>query len=159
VLDLDPCILGRRHPCARAIESWIPLFLFVILLGVSMDYHMFVVSRIRAAHEAGLATARALSAGIRAGVVTSTAAIMVAVFAVFATLSMQDFKQLGVGPAIAILLDATLIRVVLLPSVITLLGERNWYLPRWLARLPGLSYPARPETPPARVGSPPVRLP
>ena len=149
------------HPRARAIESWIPLFLFVILFGVSMDYHMFVVSRIRAAHEAGLATAWALSAGIRAaaGVVTSTAAIMVAVFAVFATLSMQDFKQLGVGPAIAILLDATLIRVVLLPSAITLLGERNWYLPRWLAWLPGLSYPARPETPPARVGSPSVRLP
>ena len=85
------------HPRARAIESWIPLFLFVILFGVSMDYHMFVVSRIRAAHEADLATAWALSAGIRAaaGVVTSTAAIMVAVFAVFATLSMQDFKQLG----------------------------------------------------------------
>jgi RND superfamily putative drug exporter len=127
-----------------AIESWIPLFLFVILFGLSMDYHVFVVSRIREAHDRGMTTARAVSHGIRstAGVVTSAAVIMVAVFAVFGTLSMQDFKQLGVGLAVAILLDATLIRVVLLPSVMVLLGERNWYLPRWLARLPRISHGA-----------------
>jgi RND superfamily putative drug exporter len=127
-----------------AIESWIPLFLFVILFGLSMDYHVFVVSRIREAHDRGMPTAQAVSHGIRstAGVVTSAAVIMVAVFAVFGTLSMQDFKQLGVGLAAAILLDATLIRVVLLPSVMALLGERNWYLPRWLARLPRLSHGA-----------------
>jgi len=128
-----------------AIESWIPLFLFVILFGLSMDYHVFVVSRIREARDRGMTTPQAVSHGIRstAGVVTSAAAIMVAVFAVFGTLSMQDFKQLGVGLAVAILLDATLIRVVLLPSVMALLGERNWYLPRWLGWLPRISHGPR----------------
>jgi uncharacterized membrane protein YdfJ with MMPL/SSD domain len=133
-----------------AIESWIPLFLFVVLFGLSMDYHVFVVSRIREARDRGMSTAQAVSSGIRstAGVVTSAAVIMVAVFAVFGSLSMQDFKQLGVGLAVAILLDATLIRVVLLPSVMALIGDRNWYLPRWLGwlrrdsqRSPGLSAP------------------
>jgi RND superfamily putative drug exporter len=121
-----------------AIESWIPLFLFVVLFGLSMDYHVFVVSRIREARNSGLTTAQAVSSGIRstAGVVTSAAVIMVAVFAIFGTLSMQDFKQLGVGLSAAILLDATLIRVVLLPSLMALLGERNWYLPRWLDWMP-----------------------
>jgi RND superfamily putative drug exporter len=125
-----------------AIESWIPLFLFVVLFGLSMDYHVFVVSRIREAHDRGMTTGQAVSAGIRstAGVVTSAALIMVAVFAVFGTLSMQDFKQLGVGLAVAILLDATLIRVVLLPSVMVLLGDRNWYLPTWLDWLRRTSY-------------------
>jgi len=128
-----------------AIESWIPLFLFVILFGLSMDYHVFVVSRIREARDRGMTTPQAVSHGIRstAGVVTSAAVIMVAVFAVFGTLSMQDFKQLGAGLAVAILLDATLIRVVLLPSVMALLGERNWYLPRWLGWLPGISHGPR----------------
>jgi putative drug exporter of the RND superfamily len=133
-----------------AIESWIPLFLFVVLFGLSMDYHVFVVSRIREARDRGMSTAQAVSFGIRstAGVVTSAAVIMVAVFAVFGTLSMQDFKQLGVGLAVAIRLDATLIRVVLLPSVMALLGDRNWYLPKclyWLRqdshRSPGPSAP------------------
>src|SRR5215468_1013344 len=93
-----------------AIESWIPLFLFVILFGLSMDYHVFVVSRIREARDRGMTTPQAVSHGIRstAGVVTSAAVIMVAVFAIFGTLSMQDFKQLGAGLAVAILLDATL---------------------------------------------------
>jgi RND superfamily putative drug exporter len=111
-----------------ALESWIPLFVFVVLFGLSMDYHVFVVSRIREAHERGLATKDAVAHGLRAtaGAITSAAAIMVAVFAVFGTLSMQDFKQLGVGLAVAILLDATVIRVLLLPTVMTLLGERNW---------------------------------
>jgi RND superfamily putative drug exporter len=117
-----------------AVESWIPLFLFVVLFGLSMDYHVFVVSRIREARNKGMTTAQAVSSGIRstAGVVTSAAVIMVAVFAIFGTLSMQDFKQLGVGLSAAILLDATLIRVVLLPSLMALMGDRNWYLPRWL---------------------------
>jgi RND superfamily putative drug exporter len=99
-----------------------------------MDYHVFVVSRIREARNKGMTTAQAVSSGIRstAGVVTSAAVIMVAVFAIFGTLSMQDFKQLGVGLSAAILLDATLIRVVLLPSLMALMGDRNWYLPRWL---------------------------
>ncbi|MFF4906623.1 MMPL family transporter [Streptomyces sp. NPDC001260] len=118
-----------------AIESWLPLFAFVILFGLSMDYHVFVVSRIREAHDSGLPTRQAVTHGIRstAGVVTSAAVIMVAVFAVLATLSMQDFKQMGVGLGVAILLDATVVRGVLLPSVLSLLGERTWYLPRWLS--------------------------
>src|SRR6516225_5709593 len=153
--------LVGTHPVG-AIESWIPLFLFVILFGLSMDYHVFVVSRIREAHEAGMTTRQAVSHGIRstAGVVTSAAVIMVAVFAVFGTLSMQDFKQLGVGLAVAILLDATLIRVVLLPSVMALLGERNWYVPRWLARLPRISHGA-PDLPsgPGQVPDRRQRLP
>ncbi|AXI81201.1 MMPL family transporter [Peterkaempfera bronchialis] len=125
-----------------AIESWVPLFLFVILFGLSMDYHVFVVSRIKEAHDRGMDTRSAVSYGIRttAGVVSSAAVIMVAVFAVFGTLSMQSMKQTGVGLAVAVLVDATVIRGVLLPSVMTLLGERNWYLPRWLNRLPDLSH-------------------
>ncbi len=121
-----------------AIESWIPLFSFVILFGLSMDYHVFVVSRIREAHDRGLPTREAVAHGIRisAGVVTSAAAIMVAVFSVFGTLSMTTFKQLGVGLAVAILLDATVVRAVLLPSVLSMLGERTWWLPRWLSFLP-----------------------
>ncbi len=121
-----------------AIESWIPLFSFVILFGLSMDYHVFVVSRIREAHDRGLSTQDAVryGIGISAGVVTSAATIMVAVFAVFGTLSMTTFKQLGVGLAVAILLDATVVRAVLLPSVLSLLGERTWWLPRWLSFLP-----------------------
>ncbi|MEY9943348.1 putative membrane protein YdfJ with MMPL/SSD domain [Kitasatospora sp. GAS1066B] len=125
-----------------AVESWVPLFLFVILFGLSMDYHVFVVSRIKEAHDRGLGTRAAVAHGIRstAGVVSSAAIIMVAVFAVFGTLSMESMKQMGVGLAVAVLVDATLIRGVLLPSVMTLLGERNWYLPSWLAWLPNLSH-------------------
>ena len=123
-----------------AIESWIPLFAFVILFGLSMDYHVFVVSRIREAHDRGMSTQEAVAHGIKisAGVVTSAAVIMVAVFAVFATLSMTTFKQLGVGLAVAILLDATVVRGVLLPSVLAVLDDRTWWLPRWLSWLPDL---------------------
>ncbi|MFB7614571.1 MMPL family transporter [Kitasatospora sp. NPDC056181] len=125
-----------------AVESWVPLFLFVILFGLSMDYHVFVVSRIKEGRDRGLPTRAAIAHGIRstAGVVTSAAVIMVAVFAVFGTLSMQAMKQMGVGLAVAVLIDATVIRAVLLPAVMTLLGERNWYLPSWLRRLPDLSH-------------------
>ncbi|HEX7716939.1 MAG TPA: MMPL family transporter [Marmoricola sp.] len=127
-------LVGARG--VGAIESWIPLFSFVILFGLSMDYHVFVVSRIREAHDRGLPTREAVAHGIQisAGVVTSAAVIMVAVFAVFATLSMTTFKQLGVGLAVAILLDATVVRVVLLPSLLSVLGDRTWWLPRWMAR-------------------------
>jgi uncharacterized membrane protein YdfJ with MMPL/SSD domain len=136
-----------------AIEAWLPLFVFVVLFGLSMDYHVFVVSRIREAHDRGVPTAEAVASGIRstAGAVTSAAAIMVAVFAVFGTLSMQDFKQMGVGLSVAVLLDATIVRAVLLPSVMKLLGEKNWYLPRWLQWLPKVSHGEEPPTvhPPA----------
>ncbi|MFD9593494.1 MMPL family transporter [Kitasatospora sp. NPDC059973] len=125
-----------------AVETWVPLFLFVILFGLSMDYHVFVVSRIKEGRDQGLPTRAAVAHGIRstAGVVTSAAVIMVAVFAVFGTLSMQAMKQMGVGLAVAVLIDATVIRAVLLPAVMTLLGERNWYLPAWLRWLPELSH-------------------
>ncbi|WP_030602864.1 MMPL family transporter [Streptomyces fulvoviolaceus] len=125
-----------------AIITWLPLFLFVILFGLSMDYHVFVVSRIREARLRGRTTNDAIQHGVvtTAGVVTSAAVIMVAVFAIFGTLSMQSMKQMGVGLAAAVLIDATIIRGVLLPAVMALLGERNWYLPKWLNRLPDLTH-------------------
>ncbi|MFJ4851060.1 MMPL family transporter [Streptomyces sp. NPDC088733] len=144
-----------------AIVAWLPLFLFVILFGLSMDYHVFVVSRIREARMRGLSTQEAIRHGITttAGVVTSAALIMVAVFAIFGTLSMQSMKQMGVGLAFAVLIDATVIRGILLPAVMALLGERNWYLPSWLNWLPDMTHdetviappPARPEGVPLPV--------
>ncbi|MGA5448650.1 MMPL family transporter [Streptomyces umbrinus] len=130
-----------------AIITWLPLFLFVILFGLSMDYHVFVVSRIREARMRGLTTRDAIQHGVvtTAGVITSAAVIMVAVFAIFGTLSMQSMKQMGVGLAAAVLIDATIIRGVLLPAVMALLGERNWYFPKWLNRLPDLSHDESPE--------------
>ncbi len=121
-----------------AITSWLPLFLFVILFGLSMDYHVFILSRIREAFDGGMRTEDAVAHGIRstAGVVTSAAFVMVGVFAIFATLRAVEFKQMGVGLAVAVLLDATLVRAVLLPATMKLLGDWNWYLPRGLHRLP-----------------------
>jgi RND superfamily putative drug exporter len=120
------------------IVNWIPLFLFVILFGLSMDYHVFILSRVREGHERGMSTEDAVAHGIKAsaGVVTSAAVVMVAVFAIFATLGEIVFQMLGVGLAVAILLDATIVRAVLLPATMKLLGDRNWYLPGWLAWLP-----------------------
>ncbi|NUK05307.1 MMPL family transporter, partial [Streptomyces lunaelactis] len=125
-----------------AIEGWMPLFVLVVLFGLSMDYHVFVVSRIREARDRGTDTRAAINEGIRrtAGAVTGAAAIMVAVFAVFGTLSMQDMQQMGVGLAAAVLLDATIVRMVLLPSVMALLGERNWRTPRGLGWLPRMDH-------------------
>jgi RND superfamily putative drug exporter len=124
------------------ITAWLPLFLFVVLFGLSMDYHVFILTRIREAYDRGMSTEAAVSHGLRttAGVVTSAAAVMVAVFSIFATLSFLDFKEMGVGLAAAILIDATVIRGVLLPAVMKLLGERNWYLPRWLEWLPRVGH-------------------
>ncbi len=119
-----------------AVVSWLPLFLFVVLFGLSMDYHVFVVSRIREAVRGGMSNRDAVAHGITtsAGVVTSAAIVMVAVFSIFATLSTIDMKQLGVGLAAAILLDATIIRAVVLPSVMALLGNANWWAPRFLRK-------------------------
>ncbi|BEP13729.1 MMPL family transporter [Acidothermaceae bacterium B102] len=119
-----------------AVVAWLPLFLFVVLFGLSMDYHVFVVSRIREAAMRGESTKDAVRHGITssAGVVTSAAAVMIAVFSVFATLSTIDMKQLGVGLGAAILIDATIVRIVLLPSVMALLGHRNWAAPAWIRR-------------------------
>jgi uncharacterized membrane protein YdfJ with MMPL/SSD domain len=121
------------------IDPVIPLLLFVMLFGLSMDYHVFILSRIREAFHRGVGNDEAVAYGIRstAGVVTSAAIVMVFVFAIFATLSMLFFKQFGVGLATAILLDATIVRAVLLPASMKLLGDWNWYLPSWLEWLPG----------------------
>ncbi|MEU6768655.1 MMPL family transporter [Streptomyces sp. NPDC046853] len=141
-----------------AIENWMPLFVLVVLFGLSMDYHVFVVSRISEARDRGLDNRTAIREGITrtAGAVTGAAVIMVAVFAVFGTLSMQDMQQMGVGLGVAVLLDATVVRMVLLPSLMTLLGERNWRTPRGLSWLPRISHgePAAAEQPaPRRVPS------
>jgi uncharacterized membrane protein YdfJ with MMPL/SSD domain len=124
------------------ITPWLPMFLFVILFGLSMDYHVFILSRIREAYDRGLGTDEAVAHGIKttAGVVTSAAAVMVAVFSVFALLPVIDMKEMGSGLAAAILIDATIIRGVLLPATMKLLGEWNWYLPRWLEWLPTLEH-------------------
>ena len=129
------------------ITSWLPLFLFVILFGLSMDYHVFIISRIREAVDGGMSTDRAVAYGIKqtAGVVTSAAVVMVAVFSIFATLSATEFKQMGVGLAAAILIDATIVRAVLLPASMKLLGDWNWYLPRKLSWLPKFDHERAPE--------------
>jgi len=120
------------------IAPWLPLFLFVILFGLSMDYHVFVLSRIREAVDRGMSTDNAVAYGIKstAGIITSAAAVMVITFAMFATDGNQSMKQLGVGLAAAILIDATIVRAVLLPATMKLLGRRNWYLPKRLGWLP-----------------------
>jgi putative drug exporter of the RND superfamily len=125
------------------IISWLPLFLFVVLFGLSMDYHVFVVSRIREAVQRGVPNREAVAEGIvrSAGVVTSAAVVMVGVFAIFGTLSILEMKQLGVGLATAILIDATVIRAVVLPSLMTMLGDANWWTPRRRPRRPS----GRPE--------------
>ncbi|HEY1179271.1 MAG TPA: MMPL family transporter [Phytomonospora sp.] len=135
------------------VVTWIPLFLFVILFGLSMDYHVFVVSRIREAVKQGMNTRDAVAYGITrtAGVVTSAAIVMVAVFGVFATLSMLEMKQIGVGLSVAILIDATVIRIFLLPSIMTLLGRANWWPSRLGRFTPGT--PAAPERAEALVGA------
>jgi RND superfamily putative drug exporter len=131
----------------NAVVSWLPLFLFVVLFGLSMDYHVFVVSRIREAARRGESTKDAVAHGITtsAGTVTSAALVMVAVFSIFATLSTIDMKQLGIGLAAAILLDATIIRAVVLPSVMTLLGKANWWAPRFMRGSAVEAEPAREE--------------
>jgi putative drug exporter of the RND superfamily len=122
-----------------AIISWIPLFMFVLLFGLSMDYHVFILSRIRELRTRGATTRQAIAGGVAssAGVVTSAAVIMVAVFSILATLPIVDTKTLGIGLAAAVLIDATVVRGILLPAAMALLGDRCWYLPRWLAWLPG----------------------
>jgi uncharacterized membrane protein YdfJ with MMPL/SSD domain len=124
------------------IDPFLPILLFVILFGLSMDYHVFILSRIREGYDAGMSTEAAVTHGIKttAGVVTSAAIVMVGVFAIFGTLQAMLFKQFGVGLAAAILIDATIVRAVLLPASMKLLGDWNWYLPKWLEWLPHLEH-------------------
>ena len=137
------------------IAYWLPIFLFVILFGLSMDYHIFILTRVREAYDRGLSTEEAVEHGISttAGVVTSAALVMVGVFAVFALMPILDMKEMGIGLAVAVLIDATIIRAVLLPASMKLLGDWNWYLPSWLEWLPRLE-PGTDEAP--RVEAPPV---
>jgi uncharacterized membrane protein YdfJ with MMPL/SSD domain len=128
------------------IASWLPIFMFVILFGLSMDYHVFILSRVREAYDRGLKTEDAVAHGITttAGVVSSAALVMVGVFAVFALMPILDMKEMGIGLAAAVLIDATIVRAVLLPATMKLLGDANWYLPRWLEWLPRLEHEASP---------------
>ena len=112
--------------------------MFVILFGLSMDYHVFILSRVREAYDRGMKTEDAVAHGIKttAGVVSSAALVMVGVFSIFATLPIIDMKEMGIGLAAAVLIDATIVRAVLLPATMKLLGDWNWYLPNWLGWLP-----------------------
>jgi len=133
------------------IASWLPMFLFVILFGLSMDYHVFILSRVREAFDRGMKTEDAVAHGIKttAGTVTSAAIVMVVVFAMFATESGIEIKELGIGLALAILIDATIVRAVLLPATMKLLGKWNWYLPRKLDWLPHISHEPKLDVAPA----------
>jgi uncharacterized membrane protein YdfJ with MMPL/SSD domain len=124
------------------IASWLPVFMFVILFGLSMDYHVFILSRIREAFDRGLSTDEAIEHGIKttAGTVSSAALVMVGAFGIFATLPFLDFKEMGIGLAAAVLIDATIVRGVLLPATMRLLGDKNWYLPKWLQWLPRIDH-------------------
>ena len=136
------------------IASWLPLFMFVILFGLSMDYHVFILSRIREAYDRGMKTEDAVEHGIKttAGVVTSAAVVMVGAFAIFATMPILDMKEMGIGLAAAVLIDATIVRAVLLPATMKLLGDWNWYLPTWLEWLPRLEHERSAE----RIDAPPA---
>ena len=124
------------------IASWLPIFMFVILFGLSMDYHVFILSRVREAFDRGMKTEDAVEHGIitTAGVVSSAALVMVGAFAVFALMPILDMKEMGIGLAAAVLIDATIVRAVLLPATMKLLGDANWYLPKWLNWLPRLEH-------------------
>jgi uncharacterized membrane protein YdfJ with MMPL/SSD domain len=133
-----------------AVAPWLPLFMFVILFGLSMDYHVFILSRIREAYDRGMSTEDAVAHGIRttAGTVSSAALVMVGVFSIFATLPILDMKEMGIGLATAVLIDATIVRGVLLPASMKLLGDWNWYLPNWLRWLPKLEHHIEPTMKP-----------
>jgi len=122
------------------IAQWLPIFMFVILFGLSMDYQVFILSRVREAYDRGMKTGDAVEQGIltTAGVVSSAALVMVGVFAVFALMPILDMKEMGIGLAAAVLIDATIVRAVLLPATMKLLGDWNWYLPKHLGWLPKL---------------------
>lgn len=129
------------------IESFVPLFLFTILFGLSMDYHLFILTRIKEAKDRGMPSDEAVEKGISitSGVITSAAAIMVVVFGVFVTLRIIIIKQLGLGLAVAVFVDATIIRSILLPAAMQLLGEMNWYIPRFLDWIPQVTIEGEPE--------------
>ena len=129
---------GRTAP----IDPWVPLFLFALLFGLSMDYQVFLLTRIREAWRRGESNATAVAGGLASTgrIITSAAAIMICVFGSFVLGDLRVLKLFGLGMAVAVLLDATLVRMVLVPSVMELLGPANWWMPRWLDRaVPQLS--------------------
>jgi RND superfamily putative drug exporter len=142
------------------IAPWLPMFMFVLLFGLSMDYHVFILTRIREVFDRGLTTEEAVASAIRAtaGTVTSAAIVMVGAFAIFATLPILEMKEMGVGLASAVLIDATIVRGVLLPASMKLLGSWNWYLPSWLGWLPKLERRSAAPPEPAAVVAPMVGL-
>ena len=139
------------------IEAWIPIFLFCVLFGLSMDYHVFLLSRIREHFDQTRRNTESVAVGLQstARIITGAALIMVVVFGGFATGELVAFQQMGFGMAVAVFLDATVVRTILVPAAMALLGDRNWYLPKWLSWLPNVSV----EGAPARIpGSGPDRL-
>ena len=124
-----------------------PVFIFTILFGLSMDYHLFILTRIKEARDRGLDSRAAVAKGIAitSGTITSAASIMVVVFAVFVTLKFVFIQQLGLGLAVAVFIDATLIRSVLLPATMTLLGDWNWWMPRFLGWIPRVTIEGEPD--------------
>jgi RND superfamily putative drug exporter len=133
----------------NVIESWVPLFIFTILFGLSMDYHLFILTRIKEARDRGLDSRASVAKGISvtAGTITSAASIMVVVFAVFVTLKFAFIQELGLGLAVAVFIDATVIRSVLLPATMTLLGDWNWWMPRFLRWIPRVTIEGEPDAP------------
>jgi uncharacterized membrane protein YdfJ with MMPL/SSD domain len=143
-------LLGvKRGP----IEGFIPVFIYTILFGLSMDYHVFILTRIKEARDRGLSSNEAVARGIAitSGTVTSAAAIMVVVFGVFVTLELTIIKQLGFGLAVAVFIDATVVRSILLPASMRLLGDWNWWLPRWLGWLPHVTIEGESDEAPIRA--------
>jgi RND superfamily putative drug exporter len=130
----------------EVIETWLPLFLFALLFGLSMDYHVFLLSRVRERYQQTFDNTESVSFGLRSTgrLITGAALIMVAVFGGFALGDLVMMQQMGFGLAVAILLDATLVRCVLVPATMKLLGKYNWYLPRWLQWIPNVSLGEKP---------------
>jgi len=132
--------VGFQFQRTEAIEAWLPLFLFSVLFGLSMDYQVFLISRIREEYDKTGDNTEAVAYGLRttAGIITGAALIMVAVFIGFASGRLGPLQQMGFGLAVAVFMDATIVRTILVPATMRLLGDRNWYLPRWLNWLPQL---------------------
>lgn len=143
------------HP-SPVIESWIPILLFCILFGLSMDYHVFILSRIREHYDATKNNGESVAVGLRSTgkIITGAALIMVVIFGAFASGSLLALQQLGFGLAVSVFLDATIVRTVLVPSVMTLLGDKNWYLPSWLNWLPDFRIEGRAPKPPKAIPAP-----
>src|SRR5690606_7661571 len=138
------------YNASPVIESWAPILLFCILFGLSMDYHVFLLSRIREHYDISRNNAESVAVGLRTTgrIITGAAAIMVVIFGAFSQGSMLALQQLGFGLAIAVLIDATVIRSVLVPALMTIVGDRNWWLPKWLSWLPDLRIEGEAPAPP-----------